>query len=123
MTSIGESNIAKILNNENIMYKSQYGVSIKEKWYRFDFAILDDNNNVIRLIEFGGIQHYNEDQKHWGKDSKEIQQRDKIKNEYAFSHHIPLVRIPYTERDTITLDLLLNDKYLLKEEAQEDEVV
>ena len=35
------------------------------------------------------------------------------KNQYAFDHNIPLVRIPYKERDNITLDLLLGDKYLL----------
>lgn len=122
LISIGESYITKILNDKNIIYKSQYGVSIDDKWYRFDFAILDSDNNVVRFIEYDGIQHYNENQKHWGKSSKEIQQKDKIKNNYAFSHNIPLVRIPYTEKDNITIDLLLGDKYLLKE-AQEDEVV
>lgn len=48
--------------------------------------------------------------------------RDKEKNQYAIEHNIPLVRIPYTERDNITLDMLLGDKYLIKsdiEEAQE----
>ena len=30
-------------------------------------------------------------------------------------HNIPLVRIPYKERDNITLDLIMGDKYLIKE--------
>jgi len=42
-----------------------------------------------------------------------IQQRDKEKNEYALSHNIPLVRIPYWERDNITLDMIMGDKYLI----------
>ena len=50
----------------------------------------------------------------WGK-LKATQKRDKIKNNYALSHNIPLVRIPYWERDNITLDLLLGNKYLQKE--------
>lgn len=31
--------------------------------------------------------------------------------------NIPLVRIPYTERDNITLDMLLGDQYLVKGDA------
>ena len=37
-----------------------------------------------------------------------------MKNEYALSHNIPLVRIPYWERDNITLEMILEDKYLIK---------
>ena len=39
---------------------------------------------------------------------------DTIKNNYAFNHNIPLVRIPYTERDNITLEMIMGDKYLIK---------
>lgn len=42
-----------------------------------------------------------------------IKRRDNEKNEYALSHNIPLVRIPYWERDNITLDMLLGDQYLI----------
>ena len=55
-------------------------------------------------------------QKNWNNseiDFKLSQQRDQEKNEYAFSHNISLVRIPYWERDNITLDLILGDKYLI----------
>jgi hypothetical protein len=41
---------------------------------------------------------------------------DKIKNNYAKEKNIPLVRIPYWERDNITLDLIMGNKYLIKEE-------
>ena len=44
------------------------------------------------------------------------QKRDKEKNKYALSHNIPLIRIPYWERDNITLEMLLGDQYLIKEE-------
>ena len=42
------------------------------------------------------------------------QERDRIKNEYALSHNIPLVRIPYWERDNITLEMIMGDQYLIK---------
>lgn len=110
--SIGEANISKILKDNNIKFKSQYTEpSLKMK--RFDFAILDDENNVIRLIEFDGQQHFNDMHGMWNSTEtlEEIQKRDKMKNEWAKMHNIPLVRIPYTQRDKITLDMIMSDRY------------
>lgn len=114
--SIGEKHIEKILKENNINYKKEY--TIKELNYkRFDFAIKDNNDNIIRLIEFDGRQHYNTNNIFNTKNSysfEEIQNHDKEKNQYAFSHNIPLVRIPYWERDNITLEMIMGDKYLVK---------
>ena len=75
---------------------------------RFDFALIKDGK-VVHLIEFDGEQHYKNVEK-WG--GLELQQaRDKVKNEYALSHNIPLVRIPYWEQDNINLNMLIGDKY------------
>lgn len=49
----------------------------------------------------------------WGK-LETIQKRDKVKNNYALTHNIPLVRIPYWERDNITLDMIMGNQYLIK---------
>ena len=70
-----------------------------------------------RLIEFDGQQH-NEPIEYYGGEEAllKLQQHDTIKNQYALSHNIPLVRIPYTKRDTVTLDDLLGDQYLIKGE-------
>lgn len=113
-SSIGEMNIQKILNNNNIQYKKEYTIKDLGK-LRFDFAIFK-NNNLIRLIEFDGIQHFSEHTGVWNsKDSlKERQKRDNIKNKYCKDNNIPLVRIPYWERDNITLDMIMGDKYLIK---------
>lgn len=35
-------------------------------------------------------------------------------NEYALSHNIDLVRIPYWERKHITLEMLLEDNFLIE---------
>lgn len=46
-----------------------------------------------------------------------IQLRDREKDKWAATHNIPLVRIPYTQRDNITLDMLLGNQYLVKGDA------
>lgn len=113
--SIGEKNIENILVKNNILFKSQYtNKELNKK--KFDFAILDDSGNPIRFIEFDGQQHYNDLSGIWNskEELENIQKRDKIKNEYALSNNIPLVRIPYWERDKITLEMILGDQYLIK---------
>lgn len=110
--SAGELYIADILKANNIDYIEQYRfIDFNKKSY--DFAIIH-NNQIIRLIEFDGEQHYYEIEQ-WRTTLDIIQQRDKEKNNYALQHNIPLVRIPYWERDNLTLDMLLGDKYLIKE--------
>ena len=49
------------------------------------------------------------------KDANLTTVNDKIKNEYALSHNILLVRIPYWERDKITLDMILGSTYEVRE--------
>lgn len=110
--SIGEYNISKCLTENNINYKKEYIFpDLKDKSYlRYDFAIFD-NDNLIRLIEFDGKQHYEEN--FFFSNFFDLQNKDNIKNEYAKQHNIPLVRIPYTERDNININLLLGDTYLI----------
>ncbi len=109
--SMGEIIIMSILTTNNINFIEEYVFPDLSK-SRFDFAVIQ-NNNVIRLIEFDGEQHYKNIEK-WG--GLELQQqRDQVKNQYALDNNIPLVRIPYWERDNITLELLMGDKYLIKE--------
>ena len=109
--SIGELNIRQCLEENNIPFSEQQGfASLPRK--HFDFAILNENNNIIRLIEFDGEQHFKEVPL-FRDGLNIIQQRDKEKNQWAKENNIPLVRIPYWERDNITLDMILGDKYLV----------
>lgn len=104
--SIGEKNIVDILEMNNIEYKREYKFDnlISNKGYqlRFDFAVFNKNKEISQLIEFDGRQHY--ENTGWG--SIDLQERDKIKNQYCKDNNIKLVRIPYTLRDKITLELL-----------------
>lgn len=42
-----------------------------------------------------------------------------MKNAYAFTNNIPLVRIPYKEKDNLSYDLLFSDVYLMRDMANE----
>lgn len=112
--SIGELNINKILTNNNIAYKSQYTnqdlQTDKGGFLKYDFAILD-NDKVIRLIEFDGPQHTHTFDV-FGEYTV-IAERDNKKNIYAKNNNIPLVRIPYYKRDSITLEDLMGDRFLI----------
>lgn len=109
--SFGEIEIEQILNKNNIEFIPQYRfLDFKNRIY--DFALIK-NNQVIKLIEFDGEQHYH-NKEFWKDGLKEIQKRDQEKNEYAKTNNIPLIRIPYWEKNHITLDLINGDKYLIK---------
>lgn len=108
--SIGATNILTLLQESNTNFIEEYNFLDLPK-SRFDFAIIE-NGKITRLIEFDGEQHF-KDVPSWG--GLELQQkRDKIKNEYALSHNIPLVRIPYWERENITMEMIMSDKYLVR---------
>ena len=109
--SIGENNILELLENNKINYITEYTFKDLPR-SRFDFAIQDKNYNIIRLIEFDGEQHFKDVLK-WGGLNLQ-KERDQKKNEYALAHNVPLVRIPYWERDNITLEMIMGDQYLIK---------
>lgn len=115
-TSIGERRIKDMLEANNIKYISQYTFSDcrykdSHELVRFDFYLPEYN----RIVEFDGIQHFRANGG-WNTEEKfqDTKKRDNFRNEYALSHNIPLVRIPYWERDNITLELIMGDKYLVK---------
>lgn len=116
--SYGEASIIKILNDNkiNFLYNKQYYIDLVSKNnvpLRYDFIILK-NHTPIRLIEFDGPQH-EKPYEYFGGEARfqDTQYNDNLKNEYAKTHNIPLVRIPYKERDNITLEMLMGDKYLI----------
>lgn len=51
--SYGAIQVEKILKDNNIKYIKEYSnkdLSLK----KFDFALIDNNDNILRLIEFDG---------------------------------------------------------------------
>lgn len=114
--SMGERNIKKILQNNNILYETEKAFDDlinpdTKRHPRYDFYLPEYH----RLIEFDGKQHYANTKSGWFSTGLEDRQnRDQVKNKYALSHNIDLVRIPYTKRDTMVLEDLLGDEYLVK---------
>ena len=110
--SLGEYYIKDILDKNKISYQREYIFKdLKDKGaLRFDFAILNKDNQVIRLIEFDGEQHFKEVD-FFSQSLEENQRHDTIKNQYCKDNNIPLVRIPYWERNNITLEMLLGKEY------------
>lgn len=111
--SNGEKIIEKILKENNIHFQKEYSFKDLIGYYgkplRYDFAILDLNNEPIKLIEFDGIQHFKPVEVFGGiEEYQKRQEYDKLKNDYAINKGIPLLRIPYTfDLSKITLEILL----------------
>lgn len=86
---------------------------------RFDFIIYDETfTTPIRFIEFDGRQHITGPENPVWENAdplEKIQERDKIKNNFCLSHNYPLVRIPHTRLNKITIQDIMSNKYLIKE--------
>ena len=109
LQSKGNAKIKDILQQNNILFISEYPIRIDGINYYFDFAILNENNSIKCFIEYDGILHYSYDTNH-GWNNKENWEKtyknDLIKNNYANSNNILLIRIPYTDFDKIDINYL-----------------
>lgn len=105
----GELKIKKLLEENNINFRYQYIIPEFSKYMAFDFAIMNGKNELIKLIEFDGEQHFYPVDFFGGEEQFNIQQeRNKRKNDYCDEHNIPLLRIPYTDYDKIDIAMLLS---------------
>lgn len=108
--SKGENKIENYLEVDKIKYKPQHKIKgcKYKKELPFDFAVFNDDNELLFLIEYQGEQHYkpfnfnrNKNPEIMEENLKKIQLRDKIKKEYCEKNKIPLLTIPYWEFDNI----------------------
>lgn len=91
----------------------------------FDFVIYNYNTKEIKFAcEYDGEQHYipidfagrGED---YAKESLHLtQERDKAKNQYCKEHNIPLIRIPYWEKNNMEYFLLSKYKEIYEESLE-----
>ena len=116
--SKGEYETKKWLDDNNVNYITQYWFDDlrgdKNMPYFFDFAIIDDNENILCLIEYQGEQHYHETHRgisNFGKVQREIS--DPVKREYCQKNNIKLFEIAYYEDTSVRckeiFDLLYHD--------------
>lgn len=105
--SAGELKIATLLKENGINFQTQYRIDEFSMYSLFDFAIFDDDGNLLKLIEFDGEQHYEPIEYFGGKEKLLIQQeRDAKKNKYCADNNIPLLRVPYWDYSRLTIDYL-----------------
>lgn len=128
IVSKNESLIEDMLRNANIQFKSQYTFEDLTSTGRrcdqliFDFAIFN-NNKLLYLIEYDGSQHFKwSSENSWNNETQfhTTRENDILKNKYCFEHNIPLIRLPYNEKYTLS-DLRLETTRFLLTPENEDE--
>lgn len=114
--SVGENNIKFLFDANNICYKTQHTFESchypdTNKLGRFDFYVEADNS----IIEFDGKQHFGFKNMGWDNENNYIttHNHDLFKNKWAWENNIKMKRIPYTERDTLTIHRLMSDEFLI----------
>lgn len=123
--SMGEYIIEQILKENEIPFEKNAhfdDCKFQDTNYYAYFDFYVDNKYVI---EYDGEQHYKPTCFNGIKNLDAIenfrktQEHDRIKNTYCFNKHIPIIRIPYTYLNNISLnDLLIEtSKFVLEKEA------
>ena len=110
--SRAEVKIKEILQMNDINFAQEYVIpglcASSGRPLRFDFAIFDDDEQLVALIEYQGKQHYQASPRFGGKKGLYQQQfNDNKKKRFCALNNINLVEIPYTEENLITYDYLM----------------
>lgn len=106
--STGEQEIANLLNQYGYRYTQQYFfedcISPRNGLLWFDFAVFNNKNQLLELIEYDGIQHFKPVDYFGGQEEYDYRKQcDEVKTKYCKNKHIKLVRVPYTLKNKITL--------------------
>jgi hypothetical protein len=116
--SRAEIKIEDILRAAGVNFAEEYTFpdlySSNGRPLRFDFAVFDDDNELMFLLEYQGIQHYVAKSKFGGISGLRKQQyNDMKKREYCQKHNIILVAIPYVDEGRMDYDYIMNLYYSL----------
>ena len=105
--SSGEIKVEGLLRSAGVNYRTQYQIKDFSSYSLFDFAVFDENGELVKLIEYDGEQHFYAVDHFGGEEHFKIQQeRDARKNAYCEEHNIPLLRIPYYDYDKVDIGYL-----------------
>lgn len=106
--SRGEKRISELLIENNFLFNQQKS---------FDTCIFPTGRKALfdfwvenkYLIEFDGEQHFKEGTGHFNNPEafQKTQERDQFKNQWCQDNKIPLIRIPYTQLEQLTIEDLL----------------
>jgi Zn finger protein HypA/HybF involved in hydrogenase expression len=108
-SSKGEKIIHNYLKDNNIVFQTQYKFNNcrNKRRLRFDFAVFDENNKLLFLIEYQGRQHFEQvnftNTKDRFSDIEYTKQNDLIKKQYCKNNNIKLLEIPYWQINDIEI--------------------
>lgn len=114
LVSKGEAKIAFLLKENNYKYVNQKTFSdcLSPNGYKlkFDFFVEDKF-----LVEFDGKQHFYYTNEGWNNQEnfEKIILNDDIKNKWCKEKKIPLKRIPYWKLETLTIEDIIGDSFLI----------
>ena len=98
--SLNEYKIIKLLTDNNIEFATQYTFSDLKgeggRPLRFDFAIFN-NHQLSHLIEYNGLQHYEQAEGSWANSFEILQKHDQKKIQYCKDNNIELRIIKYNQ--------------------------
>lgn len=120
--SKGEKAIEKSLINKGAIYERQFSFEdcIDKRVLKFDFAVFN-NNNLLLLIEYQGIQHYLPVEYFGGKEKlKDQKKKDEIKRKYCRNNNIKLIEISYLDIANIE-EIITHYYYKISDETMKQE--
>ena len=107
--SKGEEEVRRALNKMKVKFITQYSFddlrTDKGAKLRFDFALMQDNN-IVALVEYQGIQHFIEQPMGFGRQQREV--TDQLKREYCNKNNIPLFEIVYDDDIELAVEDIVN---------------
>lgn len=112
--SYAEKDISDELNKLNMNYRFNYIFPdlispASDHPLRFDFALLNENNVLLALIEYQGPQHYFEYSGEFGAFQREV--TDQMKKEYCACNDIKLYEIRFDDNIIEKLHKILEEVY------------
>lgn len=116
--SHGERLMNNYLSNLGVNYIPQYVstdlVGVNNGFLKFDYAILDDFNHLVGLIELNGEQHYKSVKYFGGDDAFKVRKtHDQYKILWAKNNNVPLFIINTSKCISEQSFLEIYDKYLM----------
>lgn len=95
--------IYSLLMSSNLKVKTELTFDglkgVNGKSLRFDYAILNDSDELLGLIEYDGEYHFEDTNTDYESYLATVH-HDNLKNDYCKSHNIPLLRISCKEKNT-----------------------
>lgn len=91
-----------ILRRHNVSYRVEISFDdLRGAWgrnlLRYDFGLFSPNDELLMLLECQGEQHFKPVDEFGGRQQfKQQEKNDDLKRQYAVSHGIQLIEIPYT---------------------------